>query len=664
MHGAVPFAYRPDIDGLRAIAVLAVMMFHAVPALCPGGFVGVDVFFVISGYLVTAVLLKRHAAGEYSVCAFYLGRAKRILPALIVVLTTCIVVGFFILTPGEYRNLGKLAAANSLFIANILMYRSGGYFDIARDANALLHTWSLNVEEQFYLVWPLLLMMALRRPSCIKVAAIALSAASFALACYWVVTRADAAFFLLPARAWELSAGALVALGVIGSPASATARHVLGLFGIALIVGSAVFLDSASPFPAWNALWACTGTVLVITCGADPGALSRRMLKVGLLVWVGTISYSLYLWHWPLLTFLRLLRNDPQLPPSVALLSLAAAFVLSALSWKYVEQPFRRPSSLPRLRVLARYALAGAAMLAVGTALYIGDGLPWRVDPAVRAAERAADDVNPLRGVCVGDLRTRPVLDPRCIQGAPTAKPTVVVWGDSHADAIAPAIAAVLRDMGSSMYQVAGPGCAPLLGVRRYLQRFDAATCVDFNQAVMKEILGRPELRTVILSARWAVYSELSRLPGETGPRITSLSDEARRAQTVPAARAVFTDGLKRTVHALHSAGRTVIVIGAVPEARTSVPACLARNGMRGSIERPCAPTYADAAARFDYSDRVIAELHNPADGVCAALPSKALCREGRCLARTGDVVLYSDDDHLSNAGAEWLLRQMPLGCL
>lgn len=231
LPGQSALAYRPDIDGLRAIAVLCVMVFHAVPVLCPGGFIGVDVFFVISGYLVTAVLLKLQAAGEYSITEFYVRRAKRILPALIVVLTTCIVVGFFILTPDEYRNLGKLAAGNSLFIANILMYRKGGYFDPAPDANAVLHTWSLNAEEQFYLVWPLLLAIASRRRSGVRVAAIAFTAASFALACYWVVTRPDAAFFLFPARAWELSAGALIALGVIRPPRSATARHVLGLCG-------------------------------------------------------------------------------------------------------------------------------------------------------------------------------------------------------------------------------------------------------------------------------------------------------------------------------------------------------------------------------------------------------------------------------------------------
>jgi peptidoglycan/LPS O-acetylase OafA/YrhL len=648
--------YRPDIDGLRAVAVLAVVVYHAVPRLCPGGFVGVDVFFVISGYLVTGILLKNRA--KHAILDFYVRRAKRILPAHIFMLGVGTIAGYMLLTPPEYRAWGKLVAANASFASNFILLREANYFAPAAETQPLLHTWSLAVEEQFYLIWPLVLMWLLRSRRLLVPAVIVGIAASFALSCYYVYRAPAIAFYMLPTRAWELMVGGAAALHIIRAPRQPNVRDALGILGLALLLGSMAFLSQSSPFPGWNAAWPCFGAVLVIICGADETSACRRVLSWKPLVAVGLISYSLYLWHWLLLVFARLVNNAP-LRDDVAALIIVMAALIATLSWRYIERPFRAPRSVPHARLLVRYSSAVGAMLALGVLLSISRGLPDRVPASVVNALEAANDVNPLQSQCLIDLNTRPAAFPslRCVHVAGEAAPSLIVWGDSHANSLAPGVAAVARESGRSTYQATATTCPPLIGVRREGIGVAEVRCVEYNQVVLDGIKSRPELQTVVLAARWAIYSETIGFGDERG-RAFGLRDAQTVAPADGDAKRVLQAALRRTVDELRAAGKTVLVIGQVPEVGLEVPVCAARNQMLASVHRECAVTRDISSARTRYVDELIEALDAPPQGVCAALPTRLLCSGPRCLSSLEGRPLYVDDDHLTKSGAEWLLRQ------
>jgi peptidoglycan/LPS O-acetylase OafA/YrhL len=655
--------YRPDIDGLRALAVLAVVVYHALPWLCPGGFVGVDVFFVISGYLVTGIILKQGACGRYSVIDFYLRRAKRILPAQFCMLAVLLCVGWLLLTPLEYRNVGKLTAANAGFAANILLYRETGYFAAAAETNPLIHTWSLAVEEQFYLFWPLLLLAVLRSRRLVLALVIGIATASFAVACYLVVSNPSAAFYLLPGRAWELILGALPALRIVRAPGSPALRHALGVCGLALVVGSAFLLDHNSPFPAGNALWPCAGALLVILCGADRRSLSYALLSLTPLVWLGLISYSLYLWHWPVLVLARLANNAP-LPDAVVVLLMLATVFVAWLSWRFVEAPFRHYREPRRARLLGAYAVASVVMLALSATLYALQGVPARVNAEVLTALKAGDDSNPLRAKCLLYLeRSKPAFPgDECVHAVPGAAPTALLWGDSHADALAPGIAMVLNGRGRSVYQATAATCPPLLGLRASAPHLKP--CAEYNRIIFDGIKARPDVRTVILSARWAYYAEASRFGDERGD-LAIFTDDKSKAAGVEDTRRLVREALIRTTSALRAAGKTVIIIGQVPEAGLDVATCLARNGMPLSVNRPCAVAAAMSSERNAFTDDLVESADAPGSRVCGVLPSRFMCSEGQCRSFISGIPLYLDDDHLTSSGAKWLMNQIDLrGCM
>ena len=417
--------YRPEIDGLRAIAVLPVILFHAGLSWLPGGFVGVDVFFVISGFLITGILAREMSEGSYSLLGFYERRARRILPALMLVLVVTTILAAIFMLPYELRNYGRALVAVIGFVANILFWQEAGYFAEAAELKPLLHTWSLAVEEQFYIIFPVALYLLWRFPQRVVVSVLALVAlGSLALAEYLSLAAPRANFFLLPSRAWELLAGSLAALYLMRRPQpGGMIAELAGVIGLAAILGAMFVVDGRTPFPSAWALLPVLGTVAILIA-ARPETIAGRILTIRPFVWVGLISYSAYLWHQPLFAFARLLTIEGHPSETVmgglAMLSLGLAWI----SWRFVEQPFRRRDRFGRTAIFSGSAIGGVMFVGIGAVLFLTHGYPGRFSDEKRAWVETRPLVygNYVRGAYRKHALNAPLSD---------TKPNLVLVGDS-----------------------------------------------------------------------------------------------------------------------------------------------------------------------------------------------------------------------------------------
>jgi peptidoglycan/LPS O-acetylase OafA/YrhL len=599
-------AYRPEIDGLRAIAVLQVVLYHAGAGL-GAGYVGVDVFFVISGYLITSLLLQEFRdTGRIDVTAFYARRVRRIFPAALLTVAATLVVGAALLSPQEFAHLARSAAAAAMFIANVFFqYASGGYFDAPSEAMPLLHLWSLAVEEQFYLVWPALLILLLRGSMRHLPWLLGLSAlASFALAELLVAPRPEAAFYFAPARFWELAAGGLVACSAAGRgarPASAA----LGL----LLVLAAAFVPLAH-FPGAGALPSVAGAALLIAAvhGGDAGAVGR-LLRTAPLTWIGKLSYPLYLWHWPLLAFYRATTLGDGATASRLLLCLLA-LALAWLTYRYVEQPLRTLAN-PRGRLLL--AGAAASMLLAATAF------AWNLqarrealgndDPAARAAE--VD--RPSDGLRCHYQRGSSDFPRQNCESRPRVAPTIAIWGDSMALAWKPLAWRLARERQTSAIAWSRDSCPPVFDFRMENGKPPDAHCDDFVRYVAGEVKGMQTLILVMHMGSRAVAERVA--------------------------------GLAPTVDAVAPHVRRVIILGPTPQMLDSVPKCLRAGQPRG-----CAVSRAefDAIAQPQLAQlHAIAARHRNVDVVELG---DFFCTAQECPAVADGHALYWDEYHVSTS--------------
>jgi len=373
--------YRPEIDGLRSVAVLPVILSHAGFKIFHGGFVGVDVFFVISGFLITSILLAETSQGRFSLLTFYERRARRILPALFVVMAACLPVAYWGMLPNEFKNFGQSLVATSLFANNVLLMVTSGYWSLASEFKPLLHTWSLGVEEQFYILFPLLLMLCRRwRPAALMALFALLALLSLAAAEWGSRAWPNAAFYLLPTRAWELLMGSMAAALPLLRPQpvlSAGLRQSLSLAGLAMIVVSVLTFDESVPSPSLLILLPTLGAVLIIVC-ATPGTWVQRLLASKVPVTIGLISYSAYLWHQPLFAFARILEAEAPTPSLMLALSVLS-LLLAYLSWRFIEAPFRAKGRVSRAMVFGGALVGSLCFVAVGGYLQLRQGMPERV---------------------------------------------------------------------------------------------------------------------------------------------------------------------------------------------------------------------------------------------------------------------------------------------
>lgn len=642
-------AYRPDIDGLRAIAVGVVVLFHAHIAPFTGGFVGVDVFFVISGYLIVGMIVADIDGGNFSLARFYERRVRRLFPALFVVMAACAIAGYVLFLPEEFRVFGQSLVATSVYVSNYLFWSEAGYFDSPPELKPLLHTWSLAVEEQFYLVVPALLMLVSRywKASLSRIL-IAIAVVSFVIASASLVKHPDTAFYLPHTRVWEFLIGAMLVVVRIPMAQTQRTRELLGYAGLTLIIGSAVGYSGTTLFPGPAAVLPCIGAAMLIHSGHSGPSSVRSLLSARAVVYVGLISYSLYLWHWPILVFARGWLVRPFTPLEATGL-IVASFVFAHLSWRIVESPFRASRQrFTRSQVFAFGAGATVLMLAVGTIINVRDGLPARAPPEVATAAAGALDADvAFRRRCSNFDPEEVSKDILCRIGATDTNPTFILWGDSHAYAMASVVSDVARDSGKSGLFAGSGGCAPLLGVSRTARR--AFPCEAFNSRVVDLIRREESLTTVILVSRWTLTADGRRYLNESGAD-TFVRDTQSQEVGLSENAAVFRRGLERTLAALNEAGKRIVVVGPVPEIGFDVPTTLARNlwFKRGFEIEPGREAF---FARQRFVLDTLQDLQRQAAFVLLQ-PYQLLCDTARCRIGSNDRPLYVDDNHLSITGA------------
>lgn len=653
--------YRPEIDGLRTVAVLPVILFHAgVPGL-DGGFIGVDIFFVISGFLITTILVQDLEAGRYSILTFYERRARRILPALFTVLLVCLPFAWMWMFPTQLRDFGQSVVATALFASNILFWKETGYFSVGVDLKPLLHTWSLAIEEQYYILFPVLLALAWRfgRKALFGMVLV-IAVVSLGLAQIMSHTHPEFAFYLLPTRAWELMCGALGAFWILWRRPSPS--QTLSLIGAACVLVAFATFDHRTPHPSiWTFLPVAGTTLLLIF--AREGTNVARFLSLRPLVAVGLISYSAYLWHQPLFAFARLRSiTDPSL---VLMLSLAVfSLILAALTWKFVEEPFRRhkgrpPRVLPRRAPLMRAsALAIVATIAIGAVLHIIEGAPWRTPETAIRYLSTAQMVNPLRDVCHQEARNAQQIqlppDSTCVSTANVGGPRAIIIGDSHADSFAYPVREALEKNGWQATQVTTVSCEPIPGIRK-----GARDCAAVYDSVL-EYLKHEKFDLVIAGMRHQVHWTTSIFDNGQGgqdPDWTVGTPPVYDAEMLgltgtPTQTTLAKAALQRGMTDLLAIGSSVLVVHAIPEAGWNVPQIAAKRAFYLGEQTP--DVFTDRSAydeRARPGNDLLDAITDP--NLLHVRPADLFCDDVRCTnARDGNIYYY-DDDHLSLTGGE-----------
>jgi len=636
------FRYRADLDGLRAIAVLFVVLFHAGYG-CKGGYIGVDIFFVLSGYLITSLIWKDLENGHFRMAAFWERRVRRIVPALAVVTAATLVAGWIVLLPADYKSLGRAVASQAIFTANVHYWLDSGYFSRIADEKPLLHTWSLAVEEQFYLIVPLLLWFLYRTPLLhrrrliLSVLAIGF-VCSLAISIYGVSHHPSAAFYLLPTRAWELLLGSICAFLPLMPRTSRLnrIRQVFSMVGMMLIVLAATALDKESPFPGLNALAPCLGAAFLILSnvsrdGSSPTVVAD-FLSMRPVVSLGMISYSLYLWHWPFLAFARYLSPTP-LSATWVVIALALGIVCAILSWRFVETPFRtREICRSKESMYSFVSYAAITLFGVGIICTGANGLPDRFDARVRgfASDRSKERFafTTLDAVQAGKMINLGVEES-------SDGPSVFVWGDSHALSALAAFDSLLKECGRAGCAAARPESAPLLEWHKDSRHNLGKLSDIYNEAIVEYITDK-RISDVFLVCYWAHYQESN---GQYS--------------------ASFKQSLLNTVKRLHSAGSRVWILLDVPTQSFDVPKALTSIAVSAEeVKTLCAKPNALNKSDGMESD-VIGELQ--AAGARILDPKPAFLDESMqyYVIESNGMALYLDDNHLTAAGAELMLKPL-----
>ncbi len=648
--GTPHLGYRPDIEGLRGIAVLLVLLCHAGLPGVRGGFVGVDVFFVISGFLISRIILIDVLAGQFSFARFYRRRIKRLLPAFSLVSLAVAGAGLALSLPDHLIDIGQSLVASGVFATNVLFWHETGYFASAAELKPLLHSWSLGVEEQFYLVYPMLLIAGLRLSRRFGGAAITLAMllASLAVSIAWTTGNTQAAFFLLPARAWELMVGACLALAA-QPDLGRLVRESVSVAGIAMIGVAAMFFTDATPFPGVAATLPVGGAALLILSGGDTVA-GRAALRNPPILFLGRISYSLYLWHWPLLAFARYRAIDG-IDMTTAMLLLALAVGLAWLTWRFVEQPMRREDRLTGRQPFVFAAVSSIVLIAIGGGLIASKGLPQRYDGVTADLIATAADKDRRRD-CIGiPTRIIPVASP-CLYGAARTAPTVALWGDSHAHALISSMGRVEGKWGRAVAFFGYADCPPVIGI----EKVGDSGCGAYGRAVLERLLSDRSIRDVVIVARHAAY--LKGGTADWGPA------EARHVERLAPGRAgqslaaTYEHGLGREVALLRGAGKMVVLVLPIPEVAYDVPRVAALLHLAGrdidGFSRPYAMYESRQADVRTFMTGIAART-----GARIVDPAHWLCDGRRCRVSEDGRLLYYDDDHLSVLGATRLANDI-----
>lgn len=639
--------YRREIDGLRALAVLPVIFFHAGFDTFSGGFVGVDVFFVISGYLITSIILTEKQAGTFSLIRFYERRARRILPALFFVMAACVPFAWLWLLPSDLKSFSQSLVAVSTFWSNILFWRESGYFDTAAELKPLLHTWSLAVEEQFYLLFPLFILLTWRLGKrWIVGLLLAAAAISLALAHWGAVNKPAETFFLLPTRGWELLIGAGIALycttdkPATGNAPSYTMTYQTGSgIGLAMLLYAVFVFDKSTPFPSLYTLVPTIGTALIILF-AYPQTAVGALLGNTAFVSIGLISYSAYLWHQPLFAFAR--HRSVTAPGVTALLLLSlAAVALAYISWRFIEQPVRQGNGISRNRLFTACGTVTAVFLGIGMYGDFTNGYGPHSDVAetkLREIEHRIRINYGLNEACEGKF----TLTQEC---RTSDQPEILLWGDSYAMHLLQGFIASKPDL--KVIQMTESVCAPMFGTApinvEYTETW-GRECIKHNDQVLNWIESNTTVKYAALGSPFGQY---------VSPEWRLLS----RDGTVTQDTSVALEHFLKTLKTLKELGITPVVFSPTPESGQDIGRCLAKARFLGINQDECNFDLEQSNQQqqliIDFLKRV------EGSGYKVIFLSDGLCGNGICRAAVGDTFIYRDGGHLSHEGSALLGSKM-----
>jgi peptidoglycan/LPS O-acetylase OafA/YrhL len=619
---------RDDIQGLRAIAVLTVLLFHAFPNLFPGGYIGVDVFFVISGYLITGLIYREISENRFTFSNFYSRRVRRIFPALFVVLVFTVTFGCFLLSPEQLSSLSKSAISAIFSVSNIYFWKTSGYFATEAEFEPLLHTWSLGVEEQFYILLPIAVIAMLRLvPRFALLVLIVAFFSSLALSEWALIRFATASYFMLPTRAFELLAGSILAVsGFRLREDRIWLRNGACTIGIGMILIPTFTFSGNTPFPGLNALYPTVGSALIILAGVGNTIVgASRFISMAVFRYVGDISYSLYLWHWPILALMRIYYGQ-SLPMLLGLAAIIASILSAALSYRFVEQPFmhRRSSDFPFLRV-------GGMAMAVGTAalipfIYTG-GFPGRFPEVTVALFAAGEDYNPKRAECHNDEGPPMPYSENCIFGTSDNTRLLAVWGDSHGAELAYALGSRAEDLRMNILEITSSACPPALNYRPVNRPY----CVKHNASTIKSLIKDTRVSVVVLTTNGIGYR----------------TDQPGLFQ-----------GIENAVRTLTKSGKKVILVEQQIIFDSSPPTALGYASLRGLDLSTFGLSEADYDKRASNWNQYLERLGHKY-GADIVSVTDVLCWNGFCPMRNDAGVLYFNRNHVSLKGADLLARKV-----
>ena len=604
--------YRADIDGLRALAVISVVLYHVGIEIFSGGFVGVDIFFVISGYVIAGRLLE--VRDFHSIADFYVRRIRRIFPALFVTVVVTWLIATLLFLPAQLEDLSRSTLATALSASNFYFWKNSGYFDASAHLRPLLHTWSLAVEEQYYLVLPAMIYVIanfFKRRWAFFLLPVAL--VSFALSVYAERVAPTANFMLLPTRFWELLVGGLMIFNPLPQPASRYVREALGVLGLALIGFAILTFNDNTPFPGPNALFPCLGAALLIYVGEkrDQPTLATRLASLRPLVWVGLISYSFYLVHWPIIVFSKYLLLREFSPWESAFI-FALGLLLGYLSYRYVEQPFRKPNTSVTV-LMYRFSAGVAAMALIGYVGMFTRGIPQRFPMFVEQTIPGKEAW--LENICfLSASQTWKSWDAeRCSRTGHSGR-KIFLWGDSFAAHYVPGLISRAAAPPVNVIQYTAAGCRPILSYESYAQ----PNCHDFNQHALS-LIKDMDVQEVVISARWVKL-------GARG-----------------------LDDLRDTVKTLKDMGVVVVVIGQSPE----FPIDVQILGYRHDVE------HGSDSWHISFDPKINADLQKVISGLATFIdPISEICNGTLCPYVSKGDYLYADFGHFSSVGSKLAVEQ------
>ncbi len=654
--------YRAEIDGLRALAVVPVILFHAGFDLFSGGFVGVDVFFVISGYLITTILIEDIENKRFSIVNFYERRARRILPALFFVMLVCIPFAWMWMLPSQMKDFSQSLVAVSVFASNILFWRESGYFDAVAEEKPLLHTWSLAVEEQYYVLFPIFLILAWRfGKDRVFWMIVVMAAISLLLSEWGWRNKATANFYLASTRAWELFAGSIAAFVV--QKQGVQKNNVLATLGLAAIIFSIFFYDETTPFPSVYALVPVLGVVLLVLY-AEKDTLASKLLSAKGFVGIGLISYSAYLWHQPLFAFARIRSLEH---PSLLLMSGLSftSLIVAWFSWRYIERPFRNKHAVNRTLIFRASLTLLASFSVIGAVGHFNNGFYQRYDERIifldgfKSAEQRRHDLScaPIIGFSQRD---------RCVLGKRENVKGVLI-GDSHAQMLLEPLNNEMQRLGVGILSFTNSGCPPILSVWR---RDTSNNCNEYNEAAFEYIKSNSEIEYIILSGRWTINVERNPFDNQEGgvepgtdAILDVISNGVRESNGEKVRQEKLLKRLQDSLLQFDSLNRKVFVVYPVPEVGFIPAEKEIIYRMHNRLE-----DY-DSTHSYDVFLVRNQKVRDAFGGIGGQLSSttffdlsNTLCSEITRRCSTFDqnnMPLYYDDDHLSAAGSEIVVKEI-----